>query len=53
MVAKSILTLLTILACLSSADMSLDSVDREILKQGLHRVLRTNVTYTTDKEADL
>ena len=53
MVVKNILTLLSILACLCSADMSLDSVDREILKQGLHRVLRTNVTYTTDKEADL
>jgi len=33
--------------------MWLERVDREVLKAGLHRTLRTNVTYTTDLEADL
>ena len=38
---------------LVKAELYLDSVDREILKAGLHRTLRTNVTYTTDFENDL
>ena len=46
------LTLVFLLA-LVRADMTLDRVDREILKFGLHRMLRTNVTYTTDLEVDL
>ena len=54
MARKIILTLLfSIMACLSRADMSLDSVDREILGAGLHRKLSTNVTYTTDNASDL
>ena len=41
------------LAKLTQADMWLDSVDREVLKSGLHRLLRTKVTYTTDNASDL
>jgi len=44
------------MACLNimvHAELKLVSIDREVLKKGLHRVLRTNVTYTTDIQADL
>ena len=54
--AKKSAIIISLLACLISqisADMSLDKVDREVLKHGLHRTLRTNVTYSTDLEADL
>ena len=51
--SKRIIAMISMMACLSMADMSLDSVDREVLKRGLHRTLRTNVTYTTDTASDL
>ena len=44
---------LACLATLTQADMTLDSVDREVLKTGLHRALRTKVTYTTDNANDV
>ena len=53
MLSKVLLAVSVFLIGLVQADLSLDSVDREVLKLGLHRMLRTNVTYTTDLEVDL
>ena len=53
MSAKTILLLGVILAK-TFADVSLDSIYREVLKEGLHRELLTRVTYTvTDIPYDL
>ena len=35
------------------AELTLNKLDREVLKDGLHRTLRTNITYTTDATADI
>ena len=51
--ARLVTLSLLLLASLVRADLYLDRVDREVLKEGLHRVLRTNVTYTTDLAVDL
>jgi len=42
-----------VFASMANADLTLESVDREILKTGLHRTMRTNVTYTTTLAQDL
>ena len=50
-----IIALTTLLSFLNvaMADVELVQVDREVLKKGLHRTLRTNVTYTTDHPGDI
>ena len=50
---RQVLLVTALLFGLAKAYMFLERVDREILKSGLHRTLRTNVTYTTDLEADI
>ena len=42
-----------LLSALVQSMMSLVKVDRAVLKDGLHRSLRTDVTYSTDLEVDL
>ena len=45
--------ILAALAAQAMAEISLDSIQRQIFKQGLHRELQTNITYTVTQEADL
>ncbi len=51
---KSILgPILAIASTVVNADLTLDSVSRQILKTGLHRTMSTKVTYTTTLDKDL
>jgi len=46
------LILLAITATLAAAELYLDKLDRRILKEGLHRILQTDVTFTVTKNFD-
>lgn len=43
---------LALLPLLAHAEIYLDKIDRTILKEGLHRVLQTNITFTIDRDVD-
>ena len=47
-----IIALTSLLSCVAMAEVQLVQVEREVLKKGLHRTLRTNVTYTMDHPGD-
>ena len=43
---------LALLPALVSCEIYLDKIDRTVLKEGLHRVLQTDITFTVDRAVD-